>query len=69
MSYRNALRRLAAVGLSIGAIALVAAPVAAIWAGLGWALGGKQEDRRRQGWDTGKAPAGAAAAAEGAGGG
>ena len=34
---------LAAVGLSIGAIALVAAPVAGIWAVLGWKLGMREE--------------------------
>ena len=34
---------LAAVGLSIGAIALVAAPVAGIWAVLGWRLGMREE--------------------------
>lgn len=34
---------LAAVGLSIGAIALAAAPMAAIWAVLGFRLGGSQE--------------------------
>ena len=34
---------LAAVGLSIGAIALVAAPVAGIWAILGWKLGQRDE--------------------------
>jgi len=34
---------LAAVGLSIGAIALVAAPVAGIWAVLGWKLGQREE--------------------------
>lgn len=34
---------MAAVGLSIGAIALVAAPVAGIWAVLGFGLGKKQE--------------------------
>jgi AAA family ATP:ADP antiporter len=34
---------LAAVGLSLGAIALVAAPVAAIWAMLGWKLGQTEE--------------------------
>jgi AAA family ATP:ADP antiporter len=33
---------LVSIGLSIGAIALVAAPVAAIWAGLGLALGKKE---------------------------
>lgn len=35
---------MAAVGLSIGAIALVAAPVAGIWAFLGLGLGRRQED-------------------------
>ena len=34
---------LAAIGLSIGAIALVAAPIAAIWAVLGFNLGRRQE--------------------------
>jgi AAA family ATP:ADP antiporter len=34
---------LAALGLSIGAIALVAAPLAALWVGVGFALGRKQE--------------------------
>jgi AAA family ATP:ADP antiporter len=34
---------LAAVGLSIGAIALVAAPVAGIWAILGFKLGQREE--------------------------
>ena len=36
---------LAAVGLSLGAIALVAVPVAALWAGTGWKLGRRQEER------------------------
>ena len=36
---------LAAVGLSLGAIALVAIPVAALWAFTGLALGRQQEDR------------------------
>jgi len=36
---------LSAVGLSIGAISLVAAPLAAIWAVLGLRLGSRQEDR------------------------
>jgi len=35
---------MAAIGLSIGAIALVAAPVAGIWAFLGLGLGKRQED-------------------------
>ncbi|MBT8048576.1 MAG: MFS transporter [Xanthomonadales bacterium] len=34
---------LAAAGLSIGAIALVAAPVAGVWAVLGWRLGQREE--------------------------
>lgn len=36
---------LAALGLSIGAIALVAAPLAVVWAVLGFRLGGRQEER------------------------
>ena len=40
---------LAAVGLSIGAIALVAAPVAAVWAGLAIALGRNQDQMAREG--------------------
>ena len=36
---------LAAVGLSLGAIALVAVPVAALWAATGWKLGRRQEER------------------------
>jgi AAA family ATP:ADP antiporter len=39
---------LAAVGLSIGAIALTAAPVAGIWAFLALRLGSKQEDMAKQ---------------------
>lgn len=35
---------LAWVGLSLGAIALVAAPIALVWAAVGIALGGRQED-------------------------
>ncbi len=38
---------LAAAGLSLGAIALVAAPVAAAWAAVGLALGRRQEDLAR----------------------
>ena len=36
---------LAAVGLSLGAIALVAVPVAALWAATGWKLGRRQDER------------------------
>jgi AAA family ATP:ADP antiporter len=39
---------LAAIGLSIGAIALVAAPVAGIWAILGFKLGRWEEDLARE---------------------
>ena len=39
---------LAAIGLSLGAIALVAIPFAAIWAGTGLALGRRQENIVRQ---------------------
>jgi hypothetical protein len=39
---------MAALGLSIGAIALVAAPVAAVWALLGLRLGQRQEQMARQ---------------------
>lgn len=39
---------MAALGLSIGAIALVAAPVAAVWALLGLKLGQRQEQMARQ---------------------
>lgn len=38
---------LAALGLSLGAIALVAVPVAAVWAGTGIVLGRLQKDRAR----------------------
>jgi len=39
---------LAAIGLSIGAIALVAAPMAGIWAFLGLGLGKRQEVLARE---------------------
>jgi AAA family ATP:ADP antiporter len=39
---------LAAIGLSIGAIALVAAPVAGMWAVLGWKLGRREELMARE---------------------
>ncbi|MDX1566360.1 MAG: hypothetical protein R3223_01085, partial [Longimicrobiales bacterium] len=42
---------LAWIGLSIGAISLVAAPFAAIWAILGLKLGTMQEERRENGWE------------------
>lgn len=38
---------LASVGLTVGAIALVSAPVAAIWAAVGLRLGRRQEERAR----------------------
>ncbi len=60
---------LAAVGLSIGAISLIAAPVAAIWAILGLRLGGKQDDRVKEGWGGATPPAVATPAAELTGGG
>ncbi len=34
---------LAAIGLSVGAIALVAAPIAAVWVGVAWTLGRRHE--------------------------
>jgi AAA family ATP:ADP antiporter len=40
---------LAAVGLSLGAIALFAVPFAAVWAGMGLMLGRRQEDRVAEG--------------------
>lgn len=36
------------IGLSLGAIALVAAPLAAVWVGVGWMLGTKQEELARE---------------------
>jgi AAA family ATP:ADP antiporter len=36
------------IGLSLGAIALVAAPLAAIWVGIAWMLGMKQEEMERR---------------------
>jgi len=38
---------LAAVGLTVGAIALAAAPVAAVWAGVALLLGKRQEERAK----------------------
>jgi AAA family ATP:ADP antiporter len=38
---------LAALGLSVGAIAIMAVPVMAVWVGLGIVLGGAQEERLR----------------------
>ena len=48
---------LTAIGLSIGAIALVAAPVAAIWALLGIGLGRRQEVLAQQAAASVTAPA------------
>jgi AAA family ATP:ADP antiporter len=39
---------LAALGLSVGAIALVAAPLAAVWVAIGFGLGRKQEELARE---------------------
>ena len=36
------------IGLSLGAIALVAAPLAVVWVGIAWMLGMKQEELARQ---------------------
>jgi AAA family ATP:ADP antiporter len=47
---------LSALGLTISAIALVAAPLTALWAFLGVKLGRRQEERAR-GSGTGAAPA------------
>ncbi len=52
---------LAAVGLSVGAIALVAAPLAAVWIGVGWNLGKRHERIVAQ-----AAPAAATISADGA---
>lgn len=41
---------LAALGLSIGAISLVAAPMAAVWVVIGIRLGARQEERVTAGW-------------------
>jgi AAA family ATP:ADP antiporter len=51
---------LSALGLAVGAIALLAAPLAALWAFLGMKLGRRQEERAR-GMATGGAPATATA--------
>jgi AAA family ATP:ADP antiporter len=40
---------LAALGLTVGAISLVAAPLAAVWVAVGWALGTRQERLARAG--------------------
>jgi AAA family ATP:ADP antiporter len=40
---------LAALGLTVGAISLVAAPLAAVWVAVGWALGTRQERLAREG--------------------
>jgi AAA family ATP:ADP antiporter len=39
---------LAALGLSVGAIALLAVPAAVLWAGFGIGLGRRQEERARR---------------------
>jgi len=39
---------LSALGLTVGAISLVAAPLAAIWVVVGWALGTRQEELARE---------------------
>ncbi len=39
---------LAWIGLSVGAIALVAAPLAVVWVGIGWMLGMRQEELARE---------------------
>ena len=54
---------LAAIGLSIGAIALVAAPIAGIWAVLGIGLGRRQEKLARKPDATPSSPASKAGAA------
>jgi len=46
---------LQALGLSLGAIALVAAPLAAVWAALGLRLGGEQEEKAAPGRTAGVA--------------
>jgi AAA family ATP:ADP antiporter len=40
---------LAWLGLTVGAISLVAAPLAAVWVAVGWALGNRQEQLAREG--------------------
>jgi len=59
---------LSALGLSVGAIALVAAPLAGLWAVLGLSLGSQQEGRSREHRTPAPSLAGAAATSAPAGG-
>jgi len=49
---------LAALGLTVGSISLVAAPLAVVWVVVGWTLGNRQEELAREGAEPAAAVAG-----------